>query len=98
MANREIKDEIRPDNPVDESTDSEATDETNVFNPNLLKLDEDTQKKLVAIVKEDYTNSLNARQKTDWGTDNFGEGTDFDTKFADLITLYEGPDMLRPER
>ena len=98
MANREVKDEVRPENPEDESTDGGATDETNVFNPNLLKIDEETQKNLVAIIKEDYDNALQARQKTDWGTDRYGSGVDFDTKFAGLIALYEGDDELRPER
>jgi hypothetical protein len=75
-----------------------GSDEANFFNPNLLKLDDDDQKRLVAIVKEDYDNGLNARNKTDWGTDKFGTGVDFDTKYADLISLYEGDDELRPER
>ena len=98
MANREIKNEIRPDNPEDLETDGGATDEANFFNPNLIRLDEDTQARLVAIVKEDYTNAVEARQKTNWGTNDFGDGVDFDTKFAGLIALYEGEDSLRPER
>jgi len=98
MANREIKNEIRPDNPDDLETDVGATDEANFFNPNLLKMGEDGQARLVAIIKEDYTNALEARQKTNWGTNDFGDGVDFDTKFASLIALYEGEDSLRPER
>lgn len=98
MANREIKDEIRPDNPDTTEPAASATDEENYFNPNLLRLSEDDQKKLVAIIKEDYNNALQARQKTDWGTDKFGSGVDFDTKYADLIALYEGADEVRPER
>ena len=95
---REIKDEMRED-PEDENVDELAgTDEANMFNPNLIKLDEETQKKLVAIIKEDYNNAMEARNKTDWGTNSFGDGVDFDAKYADLVTLYEGPDSLRPER
>jgi len=99
MANREIKDaEMRPD-PDDTGQDVNAgSDEANMYNVHLIQMSPEDQQKLVAIVKEDYNNAMNARQKTDWGTDSFGDGTDFDTKYADLMTLYEGPDMLRPER
>jgi len=98
MANREIKDEIMGEAPNVDNVAESGTDEVNVFNPNLLKLDEEEQKKLVAIVKEDYDNAMSARQQTSWGSNEYGDGVDFDTKFADLINLYEGPDALRPER
>jgi len=98
MANREIKDERGSNETPEEGVTESGTDEVNVFNPNLLKLSEDEQKKLVAIVKEDYDNAMNARQQMNWGANEFGDGVDFDTKFADLVNLYEGQDSIRPER
>lgn len=100
---RDIKDELRPENPAmetdtDASDSGGASDEVNVYNPNLLKLSEEDQLRLVKIIKEDYNNGMAARSQTDWGTDKFGTGVDFDTKYADLVRLYEGPDELRPER
>ena len=99
MANREIKDE-RPEEPIEDGSDiSEgATDEGNYFNPNLLKLSPEDQESLVKIIKEDYDNALEARNKTDWGTDRYGSGVNFDAKYANLVALYEGEDELRPER
>lgn len=84
--------------PLNEDDDKGASDETNVFNPNLLTLSEEDQERLTKIIKEDYDNGMQARNKTDWGTDRFGSGIDFDTKYANLISLYEGDDTLRPER
>jgi len=96
MANRPIKDETRVDDMLEEPEASTATDEINL-NPLLLRLPEETQKTLVAIVMEDYRNAVQAREKKEWGTDSLGKGIDFDTKYADLIDLYEGEDKVRPE-
>ena len=64
----------------------------------LLQLSEDQQKELVAIIKEDYRNAMEARQKKTWGKKSGdGIGVDFDDKYADLIDLYEGADEKRPE-
>ena len=92
MPNREIKNEVR------DATKEEEVVEQTPLNELLLKLDEEQQKELIAIVKEDYLNGTEARQRTDWATDKFGEGKDFDTKYADLISLYEGADEKRPEK
>jgi hypothetical protein len=78
--------------------DEEFTDDTNFFNPMLLKLGEEDQMRLVKIVMEDFRNSKQAREKSDWGTDKFGTGTDFETKYGELVSLYEGADEIRPER
>ena len=90
---------IRPDGGTAEvAEDTGASDEANMFNPILLQLDEDTQKRLVKIVIEDFQNAKNAREKTEWATDKFGTGVDFDSKYAGLVALYEGDDEIRPER
>jgi len=91
MANREIRDEREA-----EEVPEELTPET-PLNPLLLQLSDDKQKELVAIVMEDYRNAMEARSATDWGTDRAGKGVDFDTKYADLVNLYEGDDVVRPE-
>ena len=66
----------------------------------LLQLSEEQQKELVAIVKEDYRNAIQAREKRDWGKQagGDGEGLTVDEKFAELIDLYEGADQKRPEQ
>lgn len=64
----------------------------------LLVLSEEQQKELVAIIKEDYRNAMEARERKDWGkTSDSGEGLTFDEKMAQLIDLYEGADEQRPE-
>jgi hypothetical protein len=64
----------------------------------LLKLTPDQQAELVAIIKEDYRNAIEARTKKTWGKKSGdGMGVDFDEKYADLIDLYEGADERRPE-
>lgn len=90
MANREIKDE-RDETAVEEERQTP-------LNELLLTLDEEQQKELIAIVKEDYRNGIGARKQTTWATDRFGDGKDFDEKYADLICLYEGTDEKRPEQ
>jgi len=90
MVNRAIKNEQevgeveQPQNLVD-------------INPLLLKLTPEQEEELVQIIMEDYRNALEARQQTSWGTDTNGKGIDFDTKYADLVKLYEGDDVTRPE-
>jgi len=92
---RDIKDEIRPDDePIDED---EGFGAGTPLNPLVFDLDEEKQEALVQIVMEDYRNSMEAREQTDWGTDVAGKGIDFDTKYASLIALYEGNDVKRPE-
>jgi len=88
---RELKDEREGSPDVEDSTSSTP------LNPLLLKVDEDKQKELVAVIMEDYRNAKEAREQTDWGTDKAGKGIDFDTKYADLVALYEGADVIRPE-
>lgn len=64
----------------------------------LLRLTEEQQTELVAIIKEDYKNAMDAREKRNWGKrSNDGTGLTFDEKFAELIDLYEGADEKRPE-
>jgi len=92
----EFFDGVEPQNEPDENIG--ASDETNFFNPLLLRLEKEDQDKLVKIIKEDYDNGMRAREKGDWGTNRYGAGVDFDEKFADLIRLYEGADEVRPER
>ncbi len=84
--------------PEDDPSDGtgEIENESNL-NPLLLKLSPEKQEELVAIIMEDYNNALEARQETSWGTDKDGTGVDFDTKYADLVALYEGDDVQRPE-
>lgn len=107
MPNREIKDQrlegddaTALNNPVvGDLGDMTPTDEGGVrINPLLLEVSQEDQELLVAIIKEDYKNALEARDKTDWGTDKYGKGVDFETKYADLISLYEGEDVVRPEK
>lgn len=65
----------------------------------LLNLSAEQQEELVAIIKEDYKNAMDARQKKSWGKKSGdGMGIDFDEKYADLIDLYEGADEKRPEQ
>lgn len=93
MANREIR------NDKQEVVKEEETQEVKEpLNELLLDLDEVQQVNLVAVVMEDYRNAKEAREKTDWGTTKHGDGKDFDEKYADLITLYEGADEKRPEK
>lgn len=80
----------------DPNKEEEKAEETQL-NPLLSQLSEEKQEELVQIVMEDYTNATNARKKEDWGTDKLGKGVDFETKYADLISLYEGADEVRPE-
>jgi hypothetical protein len=98
----EIFDGVAPDDTqgptADNDIDEGASDEANFFNPILLRLEKEEQERLAKIVIEDFNNSKQAREKTDWGTDRFGSGVDFDTKYADLVALYEGADEERPER
>jgi len=93
MANREIRDERELGDAIDNSLDGSQTP----LNPLLLKLDPEKQKALVTVIMEDYRNAMEARETTDWGTDHAGKGIDFDTKYADLVNLYEGDDVIRPE-
>ena len=65
----------------------------------LLSLTEEQQKELVAIIKEDYRNAMEAREAKTWGKrSNDGLGMTFDEKYAALIDLYEGADEKRPEQ
>lgn len=66
-------------------------------NPLLLQLSPEQEEELVQIIMEDYRNANEARQQTSWGTDSDGKGIDFDTKYAKLVELYEGNDVVRPE-
>lgn len=91
---REIKNEREIGDAIDNSID-EGT--MTPLNPLLLKLSAEQQEELVRIIMEDYRNAMEAREQTDWGTDKAGQGVDFDTKYADLVHLYEGPDEHRPE-
>jgi len=93
--NRELKDE----NLVGESptADENAAPQT-PLNPLVLNLTAEQQKDLVAIIKEDYKNAMEAREKKDWGKNSDGEGLTFDEKYAELIELYEGADAKRPEK
>ena len=95
MANREIRSEREMGDQIDKVVD-EGTGAN--LNPLLFQLDEEKQKALVSVIMEDYRNAMEAREQTDWGTDRIGKGIDFDTKYADLINLYEGPDEHRPEQ
>ena len=96
--NDEVFDGVIGPNDTPETDDDAASDEANFFNPILLNLDETMQMRLVKIVMEDFRNAKQAREKSDWGTDRFGTGTDYETKYAGLIALYEGDDEIRPER
>jgi hypothetical protein len=90
---RAQKDNLRPD----ELTEEPEVGASTPLNPLVFDLDETRQEALVAIIMEDYRNAMEAREKTDWGTDVAGKGIDFDTKYASLISLYEGADVQRPE-
>jgi hypothetical protein len=94
MPSRGLKDDMRPDELTDEQ---DAPDQLTPLNPLVFDLEEEKQDELVAIIMEDYRNALEARNKTDWGTDVAGKGIDFDTKYASLVALYEGQDVQRPE-
>lgn len=93
MPGRGLKDELRPD----ELTVDPVVGANTPLNPLVFNLSEEKQDALVQIIMEDYRNALEAREKTDWGTDIAGKGIDFDTKYASLIALYEGNDVRRPE-
>lgn len=90
MPNREIKDERS------EETEKPAAAPVQL-NPLVIKLPDDKEKELVAIIMEDYRNAKLARQETTWGMSSEGEAIDFDTKQGDLIKLYEGESIKRPE-
>lgn len=90
MVNRAIKDEQG-------APDVEAPDNLVNKNPLLLNMSKEKQDELVQVIMEDYRNAKEARQQTSWGTDSDGKGVDFDTKYADLVDLYEGADVKRPE-
>jgi len=90
MANRAIKTEM-------EEGDVEQPQNLVEPNPILLQLTPEQQEELVQIIMEDYRNANEARGETSWGTDTNGSGVDFDTKYAALISLYEGADVVRPE-
>ena len=92
MANREIRDERIAENEAVEQPQNLVE-----RNPLLLDLTEEQQNDLVQIIMEDYRNANEARTTTSWGTDTNGKGIDFDTKYARLIELYEGEDVVRPE-
>ena len=77
--------------------DIEIPEETLDLNPLLLQVDEEVQEELVAVVMEDYRNAMDARKQESWGTDKQGKAIDFDTKYANLLELYEGNDEIRPE-
>lgn len=66
----------------------------------LLNLSAEQQAELVAIIKEDYRNAIEAREKRSWGKKSGGDGKGltFDEKYAELIDLYEGADEERPEQ
>lgn len=65
----------------------------------LLNLTPEQQAELVAIIKEDYKNAMEARDKRSWGKrTSDGLGLTFDEKYAELIDLYEGADEKRPEQ
>ena len=92
--NRDLKEEQRPDAPVD----AEAPAEPTQLNPLLIPLTEEQQEELVAIVLEDERNAEEARNKTDWGTSKNGESLTFDKKMAELFELYEGATVSRDEK
>lgn len=91
--------EVPPEGlPANNPTDP-ATQEAVPLDGLLLNLTGDQQAELVAIIKEDYKNAMDAREKRDWGKrSNDGMGLTFDEKFAELIELYEGADEKRPEQ
>ncbi|NBK25923.1 MAG: hypothetical protein EOM68_28400 [Spirochaetia bacterium] len=75
------------------------TQEQAPLDPLLLNLTSEQQEELVAIIKEDYRNAMEARDKKTWGKKSGdGTGQNFDEKYADLIDLYEGADEKRPEQ
>lgn len=85
-----------PQNPADGSPDPAAS--AVPLDGLLLNLTADQQEELVAIIKEDYRNAMEARDKRSWGKrSNDGTGLTFDEKYAELIELYEGADEKRPE-
>jgi len=92
MVNRALKDER------EEGESLEQPQNLTAQNPLLLNLSEAQQEELVQIILEDYRNANEARGQTNWGTNDTGDGVDFDTKYADLVALYEGADVKRPEK
>ena len=90
MVNRTLKN-------IQQEEDVEQPENLVNLNPLLLDMSEEKQEELVQIIMEDYRNANEARAQTSWGTDSNGKGVDFDTKYADLVSLYEGDDVTRPE-
>lgn len=95
--------EITVPPPVDPNAPPQDTADTpdpqTPLDPLLIQLSEEQQKELVAIIKEDYKNAIEAREKKTWGKrSGDGTGLTFDEKFAELIDLYEGADEKRPEQ
>lgn len=92
MPSRDIRTEQQ------EPAEEESPQDKTQLNPLLLDIDEETQKVLVQVVLDDYQNGIAARTATDWGTNKHGEGIAFDDKYAELLELYEGEDVSRPEK
>lgn len=67
------------------------------LHPMLIQLSEEQQAELVAIIKEDFRNASEAREKRSWGLNKEKTGLTFDEKYAELYRLYEGDDSQRPE-
>lgn len=92
----EVPQDIPPDLPEQQAL---PTKQTVPLDGLLLNLTAEQQEELVAIIKEDYRNAIEARQKKTWGKKTGdGTGLDFDDKYAELIDLYEGADETRPEK
>lgn len=86
---------VDPQEPAESATEPQEP----ALDDLLLKLTEEQQKELVAIIKEDYDNAMAAREAKTWGKkSNDGTGMNFDDKYAELIDLYEGADEKRPEQ
>jgi len=84
--------------PLD-NTQEEVKEPEQQLDPLLLKLTPEQQAELVAIIKEDYDNAMQAREAKTWGKKTGdGVGLTFDEKYAELIDLYEGADEVRPEK
>lgn len=94
MVNRPLKYETQ----ASSSAQEEGAAQVTPLNPLLLPVTKEQQEELVSIIQQDFDNAEEARKKTDWGTDKYGKGIDFDTKYANLIALYEGEDEVRPEK
>ena len=98
MPGREIKDEREESkDPLAEDLKPAFSNDENLKEVPLLQLGEEQQEELVKIILEDYENATNARKQTSWGTDKNGKAVDFDSKYANLVNLYEGEDDIRPE-